>query len=68
MLFWIVALLVLQHFVPEASEKLPNLYGFLNEIMIPIVEWCYEVVKNLLHGFANLPIIRDIIEFLKALA
>lgn len=68
MLFSIIALLVLQHFVPEVAERLPNLYGLLNEVMIPVAEWCYGVVMNAFREFANLPVIRDILEILKSLA
>ena len=62
MLIFAVGMTVLQHFVPEAREFFPGVYSYLDNIILPVINWAYAFATKVYSMFADMPVIKTIIE------
>ena len=69
MTFWFeLALLVIRHFVPEIEEQIPAVYAFIDNIMLPIINWMYAIAMKAAQFVMSDEGIATILEWLSNLA
>ena len=67
-LFLVLAMLALRHVMPTLEEDIPYMYGVLDEIVLPIIEWAYKLGLKGFHELMAQPWFRAVIEFFAGLA
>lgn len=63
-----IALLVLRHIVPEVAEEIPYVYEFLDNVVVPIIEWVYKLGMKVFTLLMEQAWFANIIEFFANLA
>ena len=63
-----VALLVIRAIVPEVAEALPHTYAFLDQVIIPMIEWLYAAALNAFEALMQQEWFQEILQFLASFA
>ena len=61
-------LLVLRRVVPGIVEEIPNVYRFLDAVVIPVVEWFYKLLMKCYAWLMEQPWFKSIIDWFANLA
>jgi len=64
MLFFVVAMIAIRHFIPEMETQLPGVYKLLDEVAIPVINWLYAMACKVYITFANLPVVENVLDIL----
>lgn len=67
-LWFVLALLVVRHFVPEIAEEISAVYEFLDTVVLPIVNWLYTVSLKVVNQFIHEGWVAKLLEILRNLA
>lgn len=64
----ILILLIVRELIPGVEDDLSAFYQFIDCIVLPLFNWCYAILLNIIQFIISLPVIRHIIAWLTSLA